>query len=234
MYLEQDFIYEKPERWNFNTSAPIFFTADTHFYDTYAFRLSKRPFASVSDMNDALIENWNRVVPKDGIVFHLGDFCAGGKSGWKNAVEALNGKIYLILGNHDYTQIRAGYKNLFEEVSQQKYVRIHGQPILMNHYPFLCYEHEHQNTWQLFGHVHSGANMVHGFDIPRLNMLFPLQYDVGVDNNDYTPVSFELVKDRIFRQQQLHKNKPRDAVTGYSGDGRMEIDAAERLGRTRR
>ena len=29
-------------------------------------------------MNETLIENWNRVVSQDDIVFHLGDFCLGG------------------------------------------------------------------------------------------------------------------------------------------------------------
>lgn len=202
MYNESDFKLSKHERWNFNSSQPIFFTADTHFYDKNAMEKSDRPFSSIEEMNEILIENWNRVVPEDGIVFHLGDFCCGGKKGWSHITSALNGKIYLILGNHDYTNIRAGYNWWFEEVLQQKYIRIHGQPILLNHYPFLCYEHEDKGTWQLFGHVHSAPH-ANGMDIPRLNMLFPSQYDVGVDNNGFTPISFEHVKSIIERQRAM-------------------------------
>lgn len=51
-------------------------------------------------MNEKLIENWNNVVPKDGIVFHLGDFAFGGSQLWKEVLSKLNGHIYLILGNH--------------------------------------------------------------------------------------------------------------------------------------
>lgn len=51
-------------------------------------------------MNEKLIENWNNVVPKDGIVFHLGDFAFGGSQLWNDVLSKLNGHIYLILGNH--------------------------------------------------------------------------------------------------------------------------------------
>ena len=53
-------------------------------------------------MNQMLIENWNKKVPKDGIVFHLGDFAWGGYEAWKNIREQLNGEIILIKGNHKY------------------------------------------------------------------------------------------------------------------------------------
>ena len=39
-------------------------------------------------------------------------------------------------------------------------------------------------------------------------MIFPTQYDVGVDNNDFIPVSFEQVKRIIQKQvEQANKNK---------------------------
>ena len=44
-----------------------------------------------------------------------------------------------------------------------------------------------------------------GIDAPRLHMLFPTQYDVGVDNNNFTPVSFEQVKWIIERQVEQSK-----------------------------
>ena len=53
-------------------------------------------------MNRKLIENWNNKVPKDGLVFHLGDFAWGGSDVWKNIREQLNGDIILIKGNHKY------------------------------------------------------------------------------------------------------------------------------------
>ena len=107
---------------------------------------------------------------------------------------ALTGRKYLILGNHDIKNLRQGFMNRFELVTQQMTIRVGGQNIVLNHNPFLCYEGSYRDVWQLFGHVHSGPLSHTGLDHPRLKMLFPLQYDVGVDNNDFRPVSFAEVK----------------------------------------
>ena len=152
-------------------------------------------------MDDALIANWNRVVGKDDIIFHLGDFAMGGSAEWSRLLQKLNGKIYLILGNHDMKTIGAGFSRL-EGVAMQMLINVKGQKIYLNHYPFLCYGGSYRNTWQLYGHVHtSPANR--GLDVPRLKMLMPMQYDVGVDNNNYSPISFEQVKKIIRNQIEL-------------------------------
>lgn len=78
----------------------IFFTSDTHFGHANIIKFCKRPFLNVDDMNEALVENWNKVVPEDGIVFHLGDFAFGGSNVWNEITPRLNGQIHLILGNH--------------------------------------------------------------------------------------------------------------------------------------
>ena len=79
----------------------IFFTSDTHFWHNNVIKFCNRPFSSIEEMNDTIIENWNRVVDKNDIVIHLGDFCFCGSDKFKELVEKLNGRIYLILGNHD-------------------------------------------------------------------------------------------------------------------------------------
>jgi calcineurin-like phosphoesterase family protein len=84
----------------------VYFTSDTHFYHSNIIGFCKRPFKNVEDMNETLIGNWNRVVSQDDIVFHLGDFCLGGSHEWTKILNRLNGKIYLILGNHDLPKIR--------------------------------------------------------------------------------------------------------------------------------
>lgn len=63
----------------------------------------------------------------------------------------------------------------------------------------LSYGGAYRGVWQLFGHVHSCPDST-GEDTPRLNMLFPTQYDVGVDNNDFTPVSYEEVRSIILKR----------------------------------
>ena len=177
----------------------VFFTSDTHFYHSNIINFCGRPFKNVEVMNETLIANWNSVVGPDDIVFHLGDFCLGGSAEWTNILNRLNGKIYLIVGNHDIKNLRQGYYSHFEHIAMQMHIEVGKQKIYLNHCPFLCYGGAYRDTWQLFGHVHTSKQNT-GIDAPRLHMLFPTQYDVGVDNNNFTPVSFEQVKRIIERQ----------------------------------
>ena len=185
----------------------VFFTSDTHFYHSNIINFCGRPFKNVEVMNETLIANWNSVVGPDDIVFHLGDFCLGGSAEWTNILNRLNGKIYLIVGNHDIKNLRQGYYSLFEHIAMQMHIEVGKQKIYLNHCPFLCYGGAYRDTWQLFGHVHTSKQNT-GIDAPRLHMLLPTHYDVGVDNNNFTPVSFEQVKRIIERQvEQFNKNK---------------------------
>ena len=183
----------------------VFFTSDTHFYHSNIINFCGRPFKNVEVMNETLIANWNSVVGPDDIVFHLGDFCLGGSAEWTNILNRLNGKIYLIVGNHDIKNLRQGYYSRFEHIAMQMHIEVGKQKIYLNHCPFLCYGGAYRDTWQLFGHVHTTSKQNTGIDAPRLHMLFPTQYDVGVDNNNFTPVSFEKVKRIIERQVEQSK-----------------------------
>ena len=178
----------------------VYFTSDTHFGHENIIRYCNRPFRNAEEMNAELIRRWRETVPEDGIVFHLGDFAHGNARLWNDILSALTGRKYLILGNHDMKALRQGYMGQFELVTQQMTIRVGGQAIVLNHNPFLCYGGSYRDVWQLFGHVHSGPASHTGLDHPRLRMLFPLQYDVGVDNNDFCPISFAEVKTQIEAQ----------------------------------
>ena len=101
-------------------------------------------------MNEELIRRWNETVPEDGIVFHLGDFCLGHPRDWNDIMSRLHGKIYLILGNHDMKNIKGGFMQRFELVTQQMSIRVGAQSIILNHNPFLCYGGSYRDVWQLF------------------------------------------------------------------------------------
>ena len=178
----------------------VYFTSDTHFGHENIIRYCNRPFRNAEEMNAGLIRRWRETVPEDGIVFHLGDFAHGNARLWNDILSALPGRKYLILGNHDMKALRQGYMGRFELVAQQMTIRVGGQAIVLNHNPFLCYGGSYRDVWQLFGHVHSGPASHTGLDHPRLKMLFPLQYDVGVDNNDFRPISFTEVRAKIEAQ----------------------------------
>lgn len=91
----------------------VFFTSDTHFYHGNIIRFCNRPFKDMEMMNETIISNWNNTVGQDDIVFHLGDFCLGGSAEWTKILDRLNGKIYLIMGNHDLKNIRQGHIDRF-------------------------------------------------------------------------------------------------------------------------
>ena len=192
-----------------NREEKVWFTADTHFGHKNIIRYCQRPFVDVEEMNCTLIDNWNSVVSPDDLVFHLGDFSVGGAAEWTSLLNKLNGEIILLLGNHDMNNVNQAFMHRFQCVSMQMLISIGKQRIYLNHYPFLCYGGAYRNTWQLFGHVHTSPYRT-GLDSSRLDYLFPTQYDVGVDNNNYHPVSFEKVSEII--QQQIKNRKEQDYV----------------------
>lgn len=182
----------------------IWFTSDLHFGHQNIIKFCNRPWETTDEMDANLIKNWNSVVKPDDLVFDLGDFAFATNARWKELLSQLNGHHYLILGNHDISRW-PGDKTmeLFEGVNHQMILKIDGRMVYLNHYPYLCFGgawREPKNAvYQLFGHVHSGPNCG-GTDSDRLVNLFPYQYDVGVDNNNYTPVSWQQVQEIINKQ----------------------------------
>lgn len=187
----------------------IFFTSDTHFGHSKIIDYCKRPFSSIEEHDKTLIQNWNNVVGQDDTVFHLGDFAYGNSQFVSNIIRQLNGNIILIKGNHDLRNMNPTLYNIFSDAVYQARILIDKQTVYLNHFPFLCFEHGDINLYkdnysiQLFGHVHSGP-LTSSEDVNRLNILLPTQYDVGVDNNNFTPISWIDVKNKI--KQQINKS----------------------------
>jgi calcineurin-like phosphoesterase family protein len=179
----------------------VFFTSDTHFYHKNIIKYCNRPFDSVEQMNETLITNWNNTVPLDGVVILMGDFAFAGGDKIKAILKQLNGHKYLFLGNHDHQINFPREYPYFESVEEQGVIRVEGDPeiptqdIFCNHYPMISWDGAHRGTWQCFGHIHTckEKNMIKEIQSPN-------QYDVGVDFNDYTPVSFQKLKEIITKQ----------------------------------
>ena len=190
--------YNKPLKLNSNKQE-VWFTSDTHFGHKNIIKLTHRPFNSVEEMDSTLINNWNSVVQPNDLVFHLGDFAYANPKRWKALVQSLNGQIHLIIGNHD--ELRYPGHEVFDsffEVYNQLTLKIDDKTVYLNHYPFLCYggTYSKEPVYQLYGHVHSGPKCT-GLDKDRLKYAFPYQYDVGVDNNNYFPISWQDVVSKI-------------------------------------
>ena len=79
-----------------------FVISDTHFGHKRIIELQNRPFRDVDEMDAALVGKWNSTVGPSDIVYHLGDFAFGGKERVAEYRRALNGRIVIVRGNHDY------------------------------------------------------------------------------------------------------------------------------------
>jgi calcineurin-like phosphoesterase family protein len=130
-------------------------------------------------MNEYMILKWNQVVKQNDRVYHLGDFSFHDQS---RIAKRLNGRKFLILGNHDY--VNKETSQLFEWVGHYKKVKINEQVIVLCHYPFKEWEMKMWGSWNLFGHCH--GNLQVETDL--------LQLDVGVDSIGYVPKEFSELK----------------------------------------
>ena len=118
----------------------IFFTSDTHFMHTNILKYCPgRKWASVEEMTEGLVTNWNARVTADDVVYHLGDFAMGGK---QNVAlrSRLNGKIILIKGNHDYKTGKTSPDSFlkdagFAEVHNNLLLELDGLKLYLAHLP---------------------------------------------------------------------------------------------------
>lgn len=192
----------------------MFFTSDTHFCHENIIKYCKRPFANITENDEEIIRRWNEKVPEDGIVFHLGDVAFGDPERVDNILERLNGTIYLVIGNHDWRRVVNNHKWRFEMMTQQINMKIGERHIILNHYPMLAFSGAWRGedaTYQLFGHVHTSPYTDEGLDQQRMKYLFTSQYDVGVDNNNFTPVSWKEV-DQIINNQMMSLGMCRNTI----------------------
>lgn len=88
-------------------SRQIYYCSDHHFYHNLIWQSNRRnDFESIHEMNEKFVENHNRNVSKDDIVYFLGDVIFSKSSvlelKMKDTVGRMNGEKILILGNHDF------------------------------------------------------------------------------------------------------------------------------------
>ena len=79
----------------------IYYISDTHFRDQAIFDKCKRPFKSLSEMEETIIRKWNSKVKKDDIVYVLGDISKDDDNSSIEIFRNLNGTKHFIVGNHD-------------------------------------------------------------------------------------------------------------------------------------
>jgi len=139
-------------------------------------------------MDEELVRRWNEVVELDDAVYHLGDFTLGSNAA--KYTKQLNGHINFLgtWWHHDRRWLFSTipmWSASGEEVNVMKSIYVGKftvNQIVLCHYPFAIWDRKHHGAWHLHGHSH-GRYKGDGFI-----------YDVGVDNNDFYPVSIDEIR----------------------------------------
>ena len=145
-----------------------------------------RGFDTVWDMNEAIVENWNKVVDKDDICYVLGDIMLNNNEIGLSLLRRLNGNIHIIAGNHDSYERIGRYVTETDNVLSVLWadmIRYKGYHFYLSHFPTMTGNLENESLKKmmccLFGHTHQKTNFYN--DIPYL-------YHVGVDSHNCAPV----------------------------------------------
>ena len=180
----------------------IFWTSDTHFGHSTILEYCSRPFSSVEEMDEALIENWNKTIKPNDIVYHLGDVSWYGSNKTHYIFKRLNGKKRLIIGNHDHK------KNLsphFEYIVDYELLKVAGIQIAMMHYPILSWYGQYHGVLHLHGHTH---NTIDNSGTTR--------FDVGVDSWGMSPVSLEQIIETLPSRLQQDETKLQRPISKFT------------------
>ena len=165
----------------------IWFTSDLHLNHRAVVDMCGRPFESVEEMTDILIRNFNERVKKDDTVYILGDIAHRTPvTEVNNYISRLNGKKILCKGNHD----KRYDTSLFEGIYDFLEIKEYGMIISLMHYPMMSWPKSRHGSIHLHGHIHSDGE----YNLKqREEGIF--RYDVGVDANNFFPVSIEEIKE---------------------------------------
>jgi calcineurin-like phosphoesterase family protein len=178
----------------------IWFTSDFHINHFNVIRYCNRPFNSVEQMNETIINNFNEVVRPEDTVYFLGDFSLSIKAVQQHLPRLMGEKI-LVTGNHDLAHPHFKKKALkyIELYKEYGFAEIHttyelSENITLSHFPYLSdntderypqwrliEDFTNENRWLFCGHVHEKWRVKNR------------QINVGVDVWDFRPVQLETL-----------------------------------------
>lgn len=167
----------------------LFFTADLHLSHDNIRRYCDRPFSSSEEMDTEIIRRWNEVVGKGDTVWVLGDFAFAHHTKVIRFIEALNGNINFIRGNHD-KDLEAALRLMKRPLRDVYSAKDGGDQFWLSHYAHLVWPRSHHGSYHLHGHSHGCLA-----EDPRARRM-----DVGVDANNYTPVSVIQVREYMAKK----------------------------------
>ena len=154
--------------------------SDTHFYHTKIREFHRPEYRNINEMNEAIIEKWNKEInPKDKVI-HLGDFAFGNDlEAIENIIKRLNGNITLILGNHDtaykVSELYTKYFKCLGSLTMKEYYFSHEPLHFQAINPDQLRSTGRQAIINIHGHLHNGEFC----SKEHINCCFDV---VGIDN----------------------------------------------------
>lgn len=121
----------------------IYLISDHHFFHSNIIKYQRPFFNDIFSMNQFIIKKHNEVVGKDDVVLFLGDFSFR-KNEIKGLLKQMNGKKYLILGNHDNDTLSHNYSDLGFECVFTVPVKMNED--FLSHYPLNSEEFQDINS----------------------------------------------------------------------------------------
>lgn len=174
----------------------IYVTSDLHFCHDKSFLYEPRGFTNVTDMNDYIIETWNNMIDNDDIVYILGDTILINKEKGIEYLNKLNGKLYLVIGNHDTDNKIKLYKQCknVQAVEFAYRLKYRKWRFFLTHYPSITDSYgdgttPREHTYNLCGHTHT-KNMFQDWDKGCI-------VHVEMDTNNCKPWDIEEIIDKI-------------------------------------
>lgn len=159
-----------------------YITADTHFGHKNILKYCNRPFTTIEEMDDTIIDNWNSIVTPQDIVYHVGDFAFGDIITIGKYIKKLNGNIIFIEGNHD-RQLAQYLKRTGQKLHKNLIVKAYDEIFYLAHYAHRVWYNSHYGTIHCFGHSHGQLED------------YRLSTDVGMDANGFKLVDIEKTLD---------------------------------------
>lgn len=140
-----------------------YYIADLHFFhENMNTKMDCRGFANVEEMNEYIIEKWNKKVRNNDEVVILGDLSWAKAEVTNELLKRLKGKLYLIRGNHDrFLDDKNFDASRFEWIKPYEEMQDNKRKVVLCHYPVMCYNGQYRldamgnpKTYMLYGHVH--------------------------------------------------------------------------------
>ena len=141
----------------------IYCIGDHHFGHENIIEYVDRPFDDIEEMDNYMINSWNKVIDKDDIVYHHGDMFFCNRDRQFEIAKQLNGHIIIIKGNHD-SETHKRYMDLgFEAVFNNPVIL--EKDIILSHWPvktnlFNVHGHIHNNIWEDEKHLNVSCEQI--------------------------------------------------------------------------